>query len=94
MNKLNIGDYVLATKWSDGNSQEQWCVGFYAGITAPHYNPPRYDVVDENGVQFRSNGFRRVKKISKARGEWILKNMAQIEESRKSLWYFARCKMT
>ncbi len=26
---LCVGDYVLATKYHDGNPQDHWCVGFY-----------------------------------------------------------------
>lgn len=83
-----IGDYVLATKYTDGDPQDHWCVGFYAGITAPHYDPPRFDVVDNDGIRFRGNGFRKVKKISQQRGSWLLKNKEKIELSGVGLWYF------
>lgn len=89
----SVGDYVLATKYSDGDPQDHWAIGFFAGITAPHYDPPRYDVVDGEGNHFRGNGFRRVKKISKERGEWMLKHAREIELSGRSVWHFARCKM-
>lgn len=88
-----IGDYVLATKYSDGDPQDHWVVGFYSGITASHYNPPRFDVVDGGGKLFRGNGFRRVKKISAERGAWLLKHASDIEFSGKSLWHFVRCSM-
>lgn len=85
-----IGDYVLATKYGDGDPQDHWCVGYYAGITAPHYDPPRYDVVDGEGNQFRGNGFRRIKKIKPERGAELLLHAREIELSGMSVWHFAR----
>lgn len=90
---LVVGDYVLATKFGDGDPQDHWAIGFYAGVTAPHYDPPRFDVVDNEGRQFRGNGFRRVEKITRERGEWMLKHARLIELSSKSVWYFATCPM-
>jgi hypothetical protein len=89
--EIKIGDYVLATKYSDGDPQDQWAIGFYAGITAPHYDPPRFDVVDNDGLQFRGNGFRRVEKISCDLGEWMVNNRRDIELSGLSVWHFATC---
>lgn len=90
---LAEGDYVLATKYTDGDPQDHWCVGFYAGITAPHYDPPRFDVVDGDGKQFRGNGFRRVEKIAPERGAWMLQHARDIELSGLSVWHFATCFM-
>lgn len=90
---LVIGDYVLATKYSDGDPQDQWAVGFYAGVTAQHYDPPRFDVVDSKGKQFRGNGFRRVERIAPERGAWILKHTRDIELSGMPVWHFATCPM-
>ena len=89
--ELVKGDYVLATKYSDGDPHDHWCVGYYAGVTAPHYNPPRFDVVDGEGNQFRGNGFRRVEKIDPERGAWMLKQARDIESSGMSVWHFATC---
>ena len=89
-----VGDYVLATKYSDGDPQDHWYVGFYAGLTNPEkYDPPRYDVVDGEGNNFRGNGFRRIKKITPERGAWMLKHAKHIEMSGRSVWHFARCSM-
>jgi len=90
----SAGDYVLATKYSDGDPQDHWVIGFFDGMTAPHYNPPRYNVVDSEGSQFRGNGFRRVRKISAERGAWMLKHARDIELSGRSVWHFARCRMS
>jgi hypothetical protein len=90
---MKIGDYVLATKYSDGDPQDHWAIGFYAGITSPKHDPPRFDVFDGEGHNFRGNGFRRVKKISPERGKWMLEHGNEIELSGRSVWYFARCPM-
>lgn len=91
---LNVGDYVLATKYSDGDPQDHWCVGFYAGsANTEKYNPPHYDVVDGNGNLFRGNGFRRIRKITAERGAWLIKHATSIELSGLSLWHFAECPM-
>lgn len=92
MIELKKGDYVLATKWSDGDPGDQWCVGFYDG-TLSKVSEDRHMVVDENGKQFRGNGFRRVKKISRERGAFLLKNKEFIEFGTRSLWGWVRVKM-
>ncbi len=89
---LKQGDYVLATKYSDGDTHDHWCIGFYDHMDELG-SSIRYYVVDSKGNQFRMNGFRRIKKISEKRGKWILKNKELIELSGKSLWYFSKCKM-
>lgn len=90
--KLELGDYVLATKYSDGDPGDHFCVGFYSG-SLDHCGEPRYMVVDSNGQNFRGNGFRRIKKISKARGEFIVRHLKLIESSSRSVWWWARTNM-
>jgi len=72
---MNVGDYVLATKYSDGDPGDHWCVGFYDGLK---YGD-RHFVIDNDGKQFRANGFRRVENISDAEGRWLIEHMAEIE---------------
>lgn len=100
--KPKKGDYVLATKWSDGSPGDHWCIGYYDRCDAEDRPPstridPRYYVVDADGKQFRGNGFRRVKKISAERGAFILAHMDEIERSGaggRSLWWWARASMS
>lgn len=76
-----IGDYVLATKYSDGDPGDHWALGFYAG-TMPEYTPPRHDVVGSDGKSIRGNGFRCVRPIRKDVGRWLLTVAAkQLEQS-------------
>lgn len=85
---MKKGDYVLATKYDDGDPQDQWAVGFYSGETGG-----RHYVVDANDNQFRGNGFRRAEKITVARGAWLLANVQAIEGSCCSLWHWKRARM-
>ena len=81
---LNKGDYVLATKYSDGSPKDQWVVGFYDGTTG--HNPVRHEVTDEYGCLMRGNGFRRCEKIDMSVGEYLLDNVSSIERGNISLW--------
>lgn len=85
---MQKGDYVIATKWADGDPQDHWYIGLYdREADGRHY------VTDGEGNQVRGNGFRRVKKISAERGAWLLANAKQIEQSGKSVWWWVRQKM-
>lgn len=96
-------DYVLATKYSDGDPGDQWAVGFYDG-SFDVGSETRHLVVDGDGNQFRWGGFRRVEKISHARGVFIVDHQAEIEASwpsyrphqkgHLSLWGWKRAKMS
>jgi len=78
------GDYVLATKYSDGDPKDQFAIGFYQGKT----RHGRYLVEDENGQSFRSNGFRRCEKISERIGKVLVKASSTIEQGNASVWYW------
>lgn len=81
---MNKGDYVLATKWRDGDPKDHWVVGFFDGMT--EHSEPRYDIVDNNGILMRGNGFRRVEAITAGEGAHLLKNSHLVEMSGISLW--------
>ena len=81
MRKPKVGDYVLATKYSDGDPQDHWAVGFY-----DRFWRDRYFVVDNHSVQFRMNGFRRIAKIRDSEGEELLRDSRAIEHSGRSVW--------
>jgi len=80
------GDYVLATKYTDGDPWDGWVIGYYDKKLRD-----RHLIIDENGAQFRHNGFRRVAKIDQARGSFMITNMEFISNSGKSLWWWAQC---
>ena len=87
MGELLAGDYVLATKWHDGDPRDQWCLGFVVGML-PKATGDRIEVVDKKGNLFRGNGFRRAKKISRRRGEFLLSKQVDIEAAGRSLWWW------
>ena len=79
---LRVGDYVLATKWGDGDPGDPWALGFYAGLDTLRPSSPRHMVNDSAGRTIRPNGYRRVARIRKDVGAWLLKVAAkQLEAS-------------
>ena len=92
MSELKKGDYVLATKYSDGDPQDHFVVGFFDGMlkkgSSERYH--RYNVVDGEGRLFRGNGFRRCEKISNRVGTILVDNMSFIEQGSCSVWYWRR----
>jgi hypothetical protein len=84
----DIGDYVLATKYSDGDPGDPWALGFYAGELDMGNDQceikvaRRHLVNDSSGKSIRPNGYRRVARIRKDVGAWLL-NVAskQLEAS-------------
>ncbi len=81
---MKKGDYVLATKYNDGDPHDNFCVGFWDGHTK--HNSKRHNVIDSDGKLFRHNGFRRVRRISQVEGDYIVNNIPAIEMGDKSLW--------
>ena len=88
---MKPGEYVVATKYSDGDPGDPFCIGFYWGYFN-HYGTLRYLVVDNEGQQFRHNGFRRVQRVSSRRGAWMVLHLAHIERQKDqySVWHWVR----
>ena len=82
-NTLKKGDYVLATKYSDGDPQDAWCVGFFDSMLRD-----RYIIVDGEGKPFRANGYRAARIITKEEGEFLIQNKLWIESSMRSVWHW------
>lgn len=84
-----VGDYVFATKYSDGDPGDAWALGFYAGQML-EYTPPRHDVVDSEGKRIRGNGYRKVARIRWDVGRWLLtvaaKQLEQCPPGTVNLW--------
>jgi len=73
-----IGDYVLATKYSDGDPGDAWALGFFDG-PAPGFargklgaESMRWTVRNASGDSIRPGGFRRVARIREDVGRWLL----------------------
>ena len=84
--ELNDGDYVLATKYADGDPCDPYCVGIFRGMLCGD----RYLVEDNDGQLFRAGGFRRCERIDDRTGAAIC-NASHIISDKKgpSLWYWA-----
>lgn len=74
------GDYVLATKYADGDPGDAWGVGYYAG-SLDHFGETRHLIIDNDGKQIRRGGFRRVGHITAEYGNWLLSVSEQLESS-------------
>lgn len=83
--KFNKGDYVVATKWYDGDPKDQFCVGFFDRMYGN-----RYLVVDADNQQFRANGFRRIRRVRQDVGRKLVDNIKNIEDGGKSVWSWVR----
>lgn len=75
---MNKGDYVLATKYSDGDPGDQYCVGWYDG-SYDHFGTTRHLVNDGDGKPFRANGFRRCEPITDAEGRWLIERFPEFK---------------
>ena len=88
MAQLKQGDYVVATKYSDGDPADHFCVGFFRDMT--NHDEPRYNIVSSDGELFRGNGFKRAMRINKELGEMITAKFETIERSDVSVWKWVR----
>lgn len=79
-----IGDYVLATKYRDGDPGDPWALGFYAGVAFGD----RHLVKDSNGDQIRAGGYQRVGRLTPEIGNWLYANRVLLEQapSKINLW--------
>ncbi len=87
--KFQKGDYVVATKYHDGDPGDHFVVGWYDEPLI-YTDEVRHQVVNHVGEQYRGNGFRRAQKISEARGRWLVERMHEIEISGRSVWAWVR----
>ena len=82
--RAKIGDYVLATKYADGDPCDHFAVGFVSGYT--HHG--RYLIVDNDGRNQRANGFRRAESITADEGRQLVEMMPEIgDKEGPSLWF-------
>lgn len=84
------GDYVLATKYGDGGSRDPWFVGFLRAFIEWGPGDRRYLVFDSDGNSGRATGFRAAVRISKEKGEWLLRNREDLEMSGDSVFFHAK----
>jgi hypothetical protein len=83
--ELEPGDYVLATKWGDGDPCDHFVVGFISNPSKTWHN--RFLVEDSKGTLFRHNGFRRAEAITEEEGRELLSIFPEIgDREGPSLW--------
>jgi len=90
------GDYVLATRWPSGDVDDAWAIGVYNGSTessCPLFPVVHHVLYRHPEGDVREGTFRRVKKISDERGEFLVRNKDQIQQSFRSWWWWVRCNM-
>jgi len=75
----DIGDYVVATKYSDGDPGDHFAIGRLSQIYN-HHGQTRYVVVDNKDQPFRANGFRRCENITLKQGSWLIAHFPIIEK--------------
>lgn len=79
-----VGDYVLATKYEDGDPCDHFYVGFVSGFTGDG----RFLVVDNEGNEQRRNGFRRAEVITAEEGRKLCDLMPEIgDKPGNSVWW-------
>lgn len=79
--KLSPGDYVLGTKYSDGEAWDPWIVGFYKG----QCGDGRHQIADSFGNTGRIV-YRRVENITADQGNYLLANADNLERYGAKLW--------
>ena len=82
--EIRKGDYVLVTKWTDGDPSDAWAVGFY-----DHTESNLFYIVNESGTPITRQGFRRMGRITQEFGHWLLEHSSVLErtaDGNTSLW--------
>ena len=82
---ISVGDYVLASHWSDFNANDPWSVGFVHSIVSYETNKKqfcRFVLCDEDGDPLMNGRqFRHAKRITPEEGNAFLKRHAQQEDN-------------
>ena len=86
MKPLVRGDYVLATKYDDGDPCDHFFVGFFREMSGD-----RYMVDDGKGQLARAGGFRRCERITARVGSALCAAMPIIGDIHgTSVWWWRR----
>ena len=80
------GDYVLATKYHDGDPGDPWAVGVVSEVVRDKFYL-------QPGPGIRAGGFWRARRISGERGKWLLDHAEDIQYSGFTVWHFLRVPM-
>lgn len=82
-----VGSYVLATKYGDGDPCDHFCIGFVLEVRNYSERDVRYIVMGNDGNLFRATGFRKSVTITKEEGKRLLAIFPEIGDvPGPSLW--------
>jgi hypothetical protein len=76
MGPIELGDYVLATKYSDEDPNDPWRVGFVCKIVVRREGV-YYVVGEEDGTCVDKREYRHARKITQEEGNEWLKNQME-----------------
>ncbi len=71
---IEHGEYVFATKYSDGHAGDPWGAGFYKG-----QDGRRHLITHSDGSLIRPGGYGKVSPITHAQGKSILESGDDLE---------------
>lgn len=84
---LYKGDYVVATKYNDGDPMDPHCVGFFDEMTPWG----KFRVVDSKGTQYYFGGFKKCERITAKTGAILCQLFKVVSDQRgNSIWYWRR----
>lgn len=75
---MKQGDYVVATKYEDGDPGDQYAVGYYDRCL-DYRGQTRHMVTDGKGALFRGNGFRRCERITHNEGVYLIDHFPEFK---------------
>ena len=89
MKPIQFGDYVLATKYRDGNPGDPWEIGRVTEIVMW----PGDDITGTRYGLYSGLLYRRARRITLKRGAWLVDHIPDIERGGVSLWGWLRMSM-
>ena len=90
--KPDIGDYVLASRWSDGDPKDPWVVGVLMDVKSDSVGY-WYKVAYEKDGKPAARSCRRAERISIRRGVLLLGLAPVIETRNASVWRWKNMKI-
>ena len=93
---LQKGDYVLATRWHDGNPCDPFCIGFYAekwsSWSSESGDQIRHYVIYGDETSSHGGSFRRAEAITEEEGKALIALIPEIgDKPGRSLWWHLDC---
>jgi hypothetical protein len=88
-----IGDYVLATRWHDGDPCDPFCIGFYAEKWSSETgNQIRHYVIYGDETSSHGGSFRRAEAITEEEGKALVALLPEIgDKPGRSVWWHLDC---